>query len=171
MVELPILGRRGTLAISTGRDYDISAWLFVTHELLVLTGVFILVSTTARTSDALLGWNCAYSFTSNVMYGVLYAVTPELFPTKDRGTGNAICSSANRVFGIMVRFIEVFVLRGLAHAPPCSRRLLLSTQTSPLLCPSSSQAQSLLRLDSLHCCCRLNRVAMLLSNLYTTCYV
>ena len=68
----------------------------------VLTGVFILASTTARTSNALLGWNCGYSFTSNVMYGVLYAVSPELFPTRDRGTGNAIVASANRVFGIMV---------------------------------------------------------------------
>ncbi|KAG6849835.1 hypothetical protein H0H93_004519 [Arthromyces matolae] len=68
---------------------------------LALTGVFILVSTTARTSNALLGWNCAYSFTSNVMYGVLYAITPELFPTKDRGTGNAIVAAANRVFGVM----------------------------------------------------------------------
>jgi len=67
-----------------------------------LTGVFILTSSTARTSDALLGWNCAYSFTSNIMYGVLYAVTPELFPTKDRGTGNAMTATANRVFGIMV---------------------------------------------------------------------
>ena len=37
------------------------------------------------------------------MYGVLYAVSPELFPTKDRGTGNAIVASANRIFGIMVR--------------------------------------------------------------------
>ena len=73
-----------------------------TKLLQVITGVFILASTTARTSNALLGWNCAYSFTSNVMYGVLYAVTPELFPTKDRGTGNAIVASANRVFGIMV---------------------------------------------------------------------
>ena len=36
------------------------------------------------------------------MYGVLYAVSPELFPTRDRGTGNAIVASANRVFGIMV---------------------------------------------------------------------
>ena len=38
-----------------------------------------------------------------IMYGVLYAVSPELFPTKSRGTGNAIVASANRVFGIMVR--------------------------------------------------------------------
>ncbi|KAF9458766.1 MFS general substrate transporter [Collybia nuda] len=91
LVELPILGRRGTLAISTA-----------------LTGVFILVSTTARTSDSLLGWNCAYSFTSNVMYGVLYAITPELFPTKDRGTGNAMVAAANRVFGIMAPIIALY---------------------------------------------------------------
>ena len=65
--------------------------------------MFLFAGTTARTSDALLGWNCGYTFTSNVMYGVLYAVSPELFPTKARGTGNAIVSTANRVFGIMVR--------------------------------------------------------------------
>ncbi|KDR66281.1 hypothetical protein GALMADRAFT_232637 [Galerina marginata CBS 339.88] len=91
MVEMPILGRRGTLSIST-----------------LLTGIFILASTTARTSDALLGWNCAYSFTSNVMYGVLYAITPELFPTKDRGTGNAITATANRIFGVMAPIIALY---------------------------------------------------------------
>ncbi|KAL0961341.1 hypothetical protein HGRIS_006297 [Hohenbuehelia grisea] len=91
MVELPVLGRRGTLAIST-----------------VLTGVFILVSTTARTSNALLGWNCGYSFTSNVMYGVLYALSPEVFPTKDRGTGNALVATANRIFGIMAPIIALY---------------------------------------------------------------
>ena len=41
-----------------------------TKFLHVLTGVFILAST-ARTSNALLEWNCEYSLTSNVMYGVL----------------------------------------------------------------------------------------------------
>ena len=46
------------------------------------------------------------------MYGVLYAVSPELFPAKDRGTGNALVSAANRVFGVMVRHgrSELFVL-------------------------------------------------------------
>ncbi|KAI0076714.1 MFS general substrate transporter [Panus rudis PR-1116 ss-1] len=91
LVELPRLGRKGTLAFST-----------------VLTGVFLFASTTARTSDALLGWNCGYTFTSNVMYGVLYAVSPEVFPTKDRGTGNAIVSTANRVFGIMAPIIALY---------------------------------------------------------------
>ena len=29
-------------------------------------------------------------------YAVLYGFTPELFATKDRGTGNALAASANR---------------------------------------------------------------------------
>jgi MFS family permease len=84
LVELPRLGRKGTLSAST-----------------VLTGVFLYCSTTATTSDALLGWQCAFNFFSNIMYAVLYSFTPELFPTPHRGTGNALCASCNRIFGIM----------------------------------------------------------------------
>jgi len=91
LVETPHIGRKGTLALST-----------------VLTGVFLLCSTTALTSNALLGWNCAYNFMSNIMYAVLYAYTPEIFPTKDRGTGNAITASANRMFGIMAPIVAMF---------------------------------------------------------------
>ena len=40
LVQLPRFGRRGALALST-----------------VLTGVFIMLTTTARTNDVLLGWN------------------------------------------------------------------------------------------------------------------
>ncbi|KAH6683006.1 major facilitator superfamily transporter [Halenospora varia] len=91
LVEVPKFGRKGTLAVST-----------------VLTGVFLYCSTTATRSDALLGWNCAYNFFSNIMYAVLYAYTPEIFPTKDRGTGNALTATANRVFGIMAPIIAMF---------------------------------------------------------------
>lgn len=61
LVEIPKFGRKGALAVST-----------------VLTGVFLYASTTAKNSDALLGWNCAYNFCSNVMYAVLYGYTPEV---------------------------------------------------------------------------------------------
>ena len=54
LVETPRIGRKGTLSLST-----------------VLTGVFLYGSTTALTSDALLGWNCAFNFMSNIMYAVL----------------------------------------------------------------------------------------------------
>jgi len=91
LIELPILGRRGTLALATS-----------------LTGVFILASTTSRSSNTLLGWNCAYSFTTNVMFAVLSTITPELFPTKDRGTGNALTATANRAFGVMAPIIALY---------------------------------------------------------------
>jgi MFS family permease len=84
LVEVPKFGRKGTLAVAT-----------------VLTGVFLYASTTALTSAALLGWQCAFNFFSNIMYAVLYGYTPEVFATKDRGTGNALAATANRVFGIM----------------------------------------------------------------------
>ncbi|KAK6600767.1 MFS-type transporter PB1E7.08c 4 [Botrytis cinerea] len=91
LIEVPRLGRKGTLALST-----------------TATGVFLYASTTAMTSTALLGWNCAFNFCSNVMYAVLYAYTPEIFPTKDRGTGNALTATSNRIFGIMAPIIAMF---------------------------------------------------------------
>ncbi|KAK3300104.1 major facilitator superfamily domain-containing protein [Chaetomium fimeti] len=91
LVELPRFGRKGTLAVST-----------------ILTGVFLYASTTALNSAALLGWNCAFNFSSNVMYAVLYGFTPELFPTPQRGTGNALTATCNRVFGIMAPIVAMF---------------------------------------------------------------
>ncbi|WVN90196.1 uncharacterized protein L203_105432 [Cryptococcus depauperatus CBS 7841] len=91
LVEIRHFGRKGALSASA-----------------VLTGIFIYGSTTAKTSDTLLAWNCVYSFFSNVMYAVLYAYTPEIFPTKDRGTGNALAATANRIFGIMAPIIAMF---------------------------------------------------------------
>lgn len=90
LVELRI-GRKGTLVLS-----------------FLLTGVFLFVSTTAKTADANLGYNCAFSFFSNIMYGVLYAYTPEIFPTKIRGTGIGLAASANRIFGIFAPIIAIF---------------------------------------------------------------
>ena len=89
-MESKYAGRKITLCVST-----------------ILTGVFILVSTTAKNSDWLLAWNCVFNFFSNIMYAVLYSYTPEVFPTKDRGTGNALAASANRIFGIMAPIIAI----------------------------------------------------------------
>ncbi|CAK7567548.1 MAG: hypothetical protein SEPTF4163_005514 [Sporothrix epigloea] len=91
LVELPRFGRKGTLALST-----------------IITGVVLYGSTTALTSNALLGWNSAFSFASSIMYAVLYSFTPELFPTPQRGTGNALTATCNRVFGIMAPIIAMF---------------------------------------------------------------
>lgn len=90
LVELR-MGRKGTLAGS-----------------LMLTGIVLFGSTTAKTSNSYLAWNCFFNFFSNIMYGVLYAYTPEVFPTKIRGTAVGLAASANRVLGIFAPIIAIF---------------------------------------------------------------
>ena len=92
MVEVPWLGRRGTLSIST-----------------LLTGVFLFLFTTATTESGILGFNCAASLTQNAMYAVLYAATAETFPAPARSTGNGICSAFNRVCGLVAPIIVLSI--------------------------------------------------------------
>jgi MFS family permease len=124
LVEVPRLGRKGTLCLAT-----------------LLTGGFLYGSTSAITSGALLGWNCGFNFAGNIMYSVLYAYTPEIFPTKDRGTGNALTATSNRVFGIMAVSSSLLAKRNLlTHCSQSSRCLQTSAlrhQSTPVV-PSSS---------------------------------
>jgi MFS family permease len=125
LVETPRIGRKGTLAAST-----------------VLTGVFLFCSTTALNSAALLGWNCAYNFMSNVMYAVLYAYTPEIFATKDRGTGNAVTASANRVFGIMAPIVAMFANLETSAPVYVSGALFIAAGVLVLLLPFESRGKA-----------------------------
>ncbi|KAI1374250.1 MFS general substrate transporter [Hypoxylon crocopeplum] len=125
LVELPNFGRKGALSVST-----------------VLTGVFLYCSTTARSSSSLLGWNCAYNFTSNVMYAVLYAFTPELFPTKDRGTGNALTATSNRIFGIMAPIIAMFANLQTAAPVYTSGALFIAAGLVVLTLPFESRGKA-----------------------------
>ncbi|KAL9600300.1 MAG: hypothetical protein Q9219_003250 [cf. Caloplaca sp. 3 TL-2023] len=125
LVETPRIGRKGALALST-----------------TLTGVFLFGSTTARDSNSLLGWNCAYNFASNVMYAVLYAYTPEIFPTKDRGTGNALTASANRVFGIMAPIIAIYANLETAAPVYVSGALFLGAGAAVCALPFESRGKA-----------------------------
>ncbi|KAG7663841.1 uncharacterized protein J8A68_002701 [[Candida] subhashii] len=90
LVELRI-GRKGTLFLS-----------------LILTGIFLFGSTTAKTSNSNLAWNCMFSFVSNIMYGVLYAYTPEVFFSRIRGTAVGLAASFNRVLGVFAPIIAIY---------------------------------------------------------------
>ncbi|KAF5251616.1 hypothetical protein FANTH_3226 [Fusarium anthophilum] len=127
LVELPRLGRKGTLSLST-----------------ILTGVFLYCSTTATTSDALLGWQCAFNFFSNIMYAVLYSFTPELFPTPHRGTGNALCASCNRIFGIMAPIIAIFANLETSAPVYTSGALFIAAGLLVLLMPFESRGKAAL---------------------------
>ncbi|KAI0877177.1 major facilitator superfamily domain-containing protein [Hypoxylon argillaceum] len=125
LAEVPRIGRKGALCLST-----------------ILTGVFLFASTTATNSSALLGWNSSYSFTSNIMYAVLYAFTPEVFPTQDRGTGNALTATSNRIFGI---FAPVIAIYGDLNTPVpvyVSGALFIAAGTIALTLPFESRGKA-----------------------------
>ncbi|KAF9882267.1 hypothetical protein CkaCkLH20_00303 [Colletotrichum karsti] len=81
----PWLGRRGTLASST-----------------LVSAVFLFMFVKFGTSPASqLFFSCVNSFSQNIMYGVLYAFTPEIFPAPVRGAGTGMASFLNRVMGLL----------------------------------------------------------------------
>ncbi len=81
----PFLGRRGTLAIST-----------------LVSAVFLFMFVTfGRSASTMLAFSCIEAFAQNIMYGVLYAFTPEIFPAPVRGAGTGVASFLNRVMGLM----------------------------------------------------------------------
>ncbi|KAI8946590.1 sugar transporter [Xylaria longipes] len=81
----PFLGRKGTLAIST----------FVSAVFLYL---FVTLGTTPT---AQLFFTSVEAFCQNIMYGVLYAFTPEIFPAPVRGAATGVASFLNRVTGLL----------------------------------------------------------------------
>ncbi|QPH05217.1 hypothetical protein C2857_002891 [Epichloe festucae Fl1] len=127
LVELPKIGRKGTLSIFT-----------------ILTGVFLYCSTTALNSTALLGWNCAFNFCSNVMYAVLYGYTPEIFPTPQRGTGNALTATSNRVFGIMAPIVAMFANLQTSAPVYTSGALFIAAGLLALILPFESRGKAAL---------------------------
>jgi MFS family permease len=89
-VDIPYVGRKGTMAVST-----------------LLTGIFLFVFTTSTKSDFQLAFTCLEAFFQNIMYGVLYAYTPEVFPAPNRGTGSGIASFLNRIAGLCAPIVGV----------------------------------------------------------------
>ncbi|KUI61039.1 hypothetical protein VP1G_08230 [Cytospora mali] len=79
------LGRKGTLAIST----------FVSASFLFLFVHY------GKSPGAQLAFSCVEAFSQNIMYGVLYAFTPEIFPAPVRGAGTGVASFLNRVAGLI----------------------------------------------------------------------
>uniref|UniRef100_A0A060T1V9 ARAD1C19514p n=1 Tax=Blastobotrys adeninivorans TaxID=409370 RepID=A0A060T1V9_BLAAD len=118
-------GRKGALSLAT-----------------VLTGVFLFGSTTARTSNALLGWNCAYNFTSNIMYGVLYAYTPEIFPARVRGTAIGLAASANRILGVFSPIIAMYADLTTSAPIYASGALFLASGLLVLILPYEPRGKS-----------------------------
>ena len=91
-VEMKRVGRKGTGTLAC-----------------LCTGVFLFLFTRASNEASVLGFTCAIAFTQNLVYGLLYSYTPELFPAPIRGTGNGLVSMCNRLSGLMAPIITAYV--------------------------------------------------------------
>jgi len=75
---------------------------------LLLTGIFLFLSTISTNSDFQLSFSCIVAFFQNAAYGVLYAYSAETFPAPNRGTGIGISSFFNRVAGLCAPLIAIY---------------------------------------------------------------
>ncbi|KAL8989539.1 MAG: hypothetical protein Q9177_001596 [Variospora cf. flavescens] len=89
-VNVKYLGRKGTIAIST-----------------LITGILVFCFTISADPDFQLVFTCLEALFQNIMYGVLYAYTPEVFPAPNRGTGTGIASCLNRIAGLCAPIVAV----------------------------------------------------------------
>ena len=67
----------------------------------VLSGIFMYLFTTTKSSHAYLIYNCCVSFVTTFIYAAMYAYTPEVYPAQVRGAATSACSFWNRFCGTM----------------------------------------------------------------------
>lgn len=91
-VDLKRVGRKGTGTIAC-----------------LGTGLFLFLFTRANSNAGVIGFSCAIAFFQNLVYGLLYSYTPELFPAPVRGTANGLVALFNRLSGLMAPIIAAYV--------------------------------------------------------------
>ncbi|KAF2736391.1 sugar transporter [Polyplosphaeria fusca] len=127
-VDIKYIGRKGTMAIST-----------------LITGIFIFCFTLSADPNFQLAFTCLEALFQNVMYGVLYAYTPEVFPAPNRGTGTGISSFLNRIAGLCAPIVAVNAATGNPKAPIyASGGLFLAAFFSMLLLPIETRGKQTL---------------------------
>lgn len=118
-VDIKHVGRKGTMAIAT-----------------LITAIFIFCFTISTDPNFQLAFTCLEALFQNIMYGVLYAYTPEVFPAPNRGTGTGIASFLNRVAGLCAPIVAVNAGNANPKAPIyASGGLFLAAFVSMLLLP------------------------------------
>lgn len=83
----------------------------------LLSGIFLFLFTLKTTDEYQLAFSSLESFFQNMMYGVLYAYTPEVFPAPNRGTGTGVASLLNRVAGLCAPIIATNTVAGDPRVP------------------------------------------------------
>ncbi|CAL3972766.1 unnamed protein product [Diplocarpon coronariae] len=127
-VDIKYIGRKGTMAIST-----------------MLSGVFLFLFTLKSDADYQLIFSSLEAFFQNIMYGVLYAYTPEVFPAPNRGTGTGIASMLNRIAGLCAPIIAANIPNADPSAPVfVSGGLFLAAFVAMILLPIETRGKQML---------------------------
>jgi MFS family permease len=128
LVDVKFMGRKGTMALGT-----------------LITGVFIFCFTISGDPNFQLVFSCLEAFAQNIMYSVLYAYTPEVFPTPNRGTGSGISSFLNRLAGLCAPLVAIHAGGGNPKAPIyASGGLILAAFVSMLALPIETRGKQTL---------------------------
>ena len=79
----------------------------------------------------------------DIMYGVLYAYTPEVFPAPNRGTGTGIASCLNRIAGLCAPIVAVHAGKINPNAPVyASGALILAAFVAMCCFPIETRGRS-----------------------------
>ncbi|KAJ9214678.1 hypothetical protein DTO166G4_3734 [Paecilomyces variotii] len=124
-VDIKYIGRKGTMAIST-----------------VITGVILFCFTISTDSNSQLVCSSLEAFFQNIMYGVLYAYTPEVFPAPNRGTGTGIASFFNRLCGLFAPIVAIYGSNANPNSPIyASGGLILAAFVAMCLLPIETRGK------------------------------
>lgn len=127
-VDIKYIGRKGTMAIST-----------------MITGIILFCFTASTNSNAQLVCSSLEAFFQNIMYGVLYAYTPEVFPAPNRGTGTGIASCFNRICGLLAPIVAIYSSGSNPNAPIyASGALILAAFVAMCLLPIETRGKQTL---------------------------
>lgn len=127
-VNIPFIGRKGTMAIAT-----------------MLSGIFLFIFTISADSEFQLVFSSIEAFFQNIMYGVLFAYTPEVFPAPNRGTGTGIASFLNRIAGLCAPIIAANIPSANPNAPVfVSGALILAAFLAMCVLPIETRGKQML---------------------------
>ncbi|KAJ5101989.1 hypothetical protein NUU61_004211 [Penicillium alfredii] len=126
LVDIPYVGRKGTMAAST-----------------CITGVLLYCFTATKDPNVQLVCSSLESFFQMMMYGVLYAYTPEVFPAPNRGTASGIASCLNRIAGLMAPIIGIYASSNPVAPIYAAGALLLASFLAMIFLPIETRGKQI----------------------------
>ncbi|KAL2842620.1 major facilitator superfamily domain-containing protein [Aspergillus pseudodeflectus] len=124
LVGVPYIGRKGTMAISTA-----------------ITAILLFCFTASKDPNVQLVCSALESFFQMMMYGVLYAYTPEVFPAPNRGTASGVASCLNRIAGLMAPIIGIYASSNALAPIYASGGLLLAAFVAMVFLPIETRGK------------------------------